>query len=183
MICCKLVQDQLFDRFGSEFRAKRDSLFTIDDARESNAIFVGSPDEAVYLSEIPGTTEFTLRRLDKGFERPRKAVVDSHQRPGAIESYARSYGENGIETNYAIVALKRGLDPSHWSMFLEGTSTVATQAAVDYVCNDRSVSALLNRLHVVKRDDLKPFEGLLRVRVQNDVPIDSELLDLRPTKN
>jgi hypothetical protein len=174
---------RLFDDFGSRFRLKRDSHFTIDDARQSNVIFLGSPDEALNLIEIPGTTEFTFRRLFSGADRPRRAIIDSHSPAGTANVYARTYEKNSMETDYAVVALKRGLDPSRWSMYLEGTSTIATQAAVDYVCGEQSAAILLDRLHVRSTSGLTPFEGLLRVRIQNDVPLDTELVSLRPTKN
>ena len=174
---------RMFGDAGSHFRLKRDSLFTIDDARESNVIFVGSTDDALNLVDIPGTTEFVFRRLANGPQPPRRAIVDTHPPSGATDIYARTYGENSIETDYAVIALKRGLDPSLWSMYLEGTSTFATQAAVDYVCDERSMAALLDRLHIRSTSGLTPFEGLLRVRIQNDVPLDTALVSLRPTKN
>jgi len=167
---------RIFGDFGSHFRLKRDSLFTIDDARQSNVIFVGSTGDALNLVEIPGTTEFTFRRL-------RRAIIDMHPRPGSASAYARTYEDNSVEVDYAVVALKRGLDASRWSMYLEGTSTFATQAAVEYVSRERSVAALLDRLGVRSASALMPFEGLLRVRIQNDVPLDTELVSLRPTKN
>lgn len=171
---------RLFDRFGSEFRAKRDSLFTIDDAREYNLIFVGSPDETLGLNEIPGPTEFTVSRLETS-PQTRLAIIDKHPGSARTSVYARSFGEEGTETDYALVALKRGLDQSHWILFLEGTSSVATQAAVDYACNERSATVLLNRLHFTSSAAIKPFEGLLRVKIAHDVPVESVLLTLRET--
>jgi len=174
---------RIFGDFGSRFRLKRDSLFTIDDARESNVIFVGSKDDALNLIAIPGTKEFIFRRLANGASPSRRAIIDTHPSSGAASVYTRTYGENSIEIDYAVIALKRGLDPSRWSMYLEGTSTFATQAAVDYVCGERSVAEILDRLRVKSTSGLTPFEGLLRVRIQNDVPLDTELVSLRPTKN
>lgn len=167
---------RVFGGFGRHFRLKRDSLFTIDDARQSNVIFVGSTGDALNLVEVPGTTEFTFRRL-------KRAIIDMHPPAGSASAYARTYEDNSIEIDYAVVALKRGLDASRWSMYLEGTSTFATQAAVEYVCGERSVAAILDRLGVKNASGLTPFEGLLRVRIQNDVPLDTELISLRPTKN
>ena len=88
-----------------------------------------------------------------------------------------------VVNDYAIVALKRGLDPSHWTLFLEGTSTEASQAAVDFVCSEDRVAALLDRLHIANGAHLKAFEGLLRIKVANGVPVETELLDLRETKD
>ncbi len=172
---------RVFRHFESDFLVKPDSLFTIDDAREANLILLGAPDEAPNLKGLPGTTHFFITRLENGPE-SRRAIIDSHPASGSASVYARSFGKEGIETDYAIVALKRGLDPSHWTLLFEGTSSVATQAAVDYTCSDRSVSGLLNQLHLSNSAALKPFEGLLRVKIAHDVPMETELLMLRETK-
>jgi hypothetical protein len=59
--------DELFLQFGRQFRSKRSGLFTLDDARNSNLIFVGSPTENLTLREIPSTVNFFFRRLRVGF--------------------------------------------------------------------------------------------------------------------
>ncbi len=175
-----LELDHVFNSYGGAFRVKRDGLFTIDDARHNDLIFVGSPSRAISLSEMRGTSEFTFQR--HGPNRFRWAIVDSRPTPGQTGIYPGSFGFQTVVTDYAIVALKKGLDPSHWTLFLEGTSTVATQAAVDYVCNEQTLGPMLNRLQITSSQGLKPFEGLLRVKVANDVPVATELLDLRETR-
>ena len=172
---------RVFRHFESDFLVKPDSLFTIDDARDANLIFLGAPDEAPNLNGLPGTTEFSILRLENGPE-SRRAIIDNHPRLGTPAVYARALGKDGIEADYAIFALKRGLDPSHWTLFFEGTSSVATQAVVDFACSDRSVTGLLNQLHIANSASLKPFEGLLRIKVAHDVPVETELLDLRQTE-
>lgn len=173
--------DRLFTQFGGTFRPKRDGLFTIDDARHNELIFLGSPSRAISLSEMPGTSEFTFQRV--GPNKYRWGIVDKRREPGnATGVYPGSFGPQTVVTDYAIVALKKGLDPAHWTLFLEGTSTVATQAAVDFVCNEDSVRDLLKRLNLSSGGNLKPFESLLRVKVANNVPVSSELLDVRETK-
>jgi hypothetical protein len=174
---------QQFDRTGSGFRAKRESLFTIDDARHSDLIYVGSPSSALSVGEILGTREFTFRRQRAGPDPYRWEIVESHPRPGDTGVYYGSSDIQPIETDYAIIALKRGLDPSRWTLLLEGTSTEATQAAVDYVCNESSVAGMLNGLHIKYGAHLKPFEGLLQVKIADAVPVETELLDLRGTGN
>lgn len=176
-----LEVDQLFSRFGSHFRVKRGSLFTVDDARENNLIFVGAPGSNVNLNQIPATDEFTFHRIAEGQGRVRLTIVDSHPRSGAAAVYAVARETHPTDVQYALVALKKGLDPSHWTLFLEGTSTVSTEAAVDFVCNEASIAGLLNRLHVDSAAHLRPFEGLLRVKVANDVPLEADLLEIRPT--
>jgi hypothetical protein len=174
--------DRLFDQLGGTFRPKRDGLFTIDDARHNELIFLGSPSRAISLSEMPGTSEFTFQRV--GPNRYRWGIVDKRRKPGEMTGvYPGSFGPQTVVTDYAIVALKKGLDPTRWTLFLEGTSTVATQAAVDFVCDEDSVRDLLRRLNVGSDGNLKPFESLLRVKIANNVPVGSELLDFRETSN
>jgi hypothetical protein len=68
-------------------------------------------------------------------------------------------------------------------LILAGNSTFGTQAAVEYVCREDSLNELLGRLKVSKNADLKPFEGLLRVKIAHGVPVVTELLALRDRSN
>jgi hypothetical protein len=42
---------------------------------------------------------------------------------------------------------------------------------------------MLNGLHIKYGAHLKPFEGLLQVKIADAVPVETELLDLRGTGN
>jgi len=176
-----LELDQLFSKFGSHFRIKRAGLFTVDDARDNNLIFIGPPNKNLSLDEIPSTREFVLRRIADGPHRYKRVIVDNHPRRGVTDVYAAPSSGHPVEVGYAVVALERGLNPSHWTLYLEGTSTMATEGAVDFVCNEDSIGTLLNRLHVLSSANLMPFETLLRVKIANDVPLESQLLELRLT--
>ena len=61
--------DEVFGLFHRQLRVKRGSLFSLDDAKNNDLIFLGSPSENLTLAEIPGTTEFVFQRLATG---PRK---------------------------------------------------------------------------------------------------------------
>lgn len=50
---------------------------------------------------------------------------------------------------------------------------------MDYACDAGSLGDLLRRLNVSTKADLKPFEGLLQVKVTNDVPLTTQLIVLR----
>jgi hypothetical protein len=64
-------------------------------------------------------------------------------------------------------------------MILAGTTTIGTQAAVEFVCREDSVLQLLSRLHVPEGDDLKPFEAVLHVKVVRGVPVETSLVAVR----
>jgi len=61
--------DQVFGLLHRNLRVKRGSLFSLDDAQNTDLIFVGSPSENLNLLEIPGTREFVFQRVAEG---PRK---------------------------------------------------------------------------------------------------------------
>lgn len=173
--------NQLFVRYGHSFHLKRSALFTLDDAQNYNVIFVGSPGEQ--LSQVPSTRRFTLKRAPDGSGSTKLVVMatDPISSKSTVEGVSSGGQPNGVD--YAIVALEKAPDNPHWKLFLEGTSTVATQAAVDFVCNEDTVGALENRLHMTNSAGPKPFEGLLKVTISNDVPMDTELVDLREIDN
>jgi len=177
-----LELDRLLQGHGRQFRVKRGSLFTLDDARSNNLIFVGSPTENLTLGQIPGTQEFVFRHTATGPDRWAEVIVNMHPQPGESLVFTPSDEKNHEGDEYAVVALRHGLDPARWTLILAGASTIGTQAAVDYVCDARSVESLLKRLNVSKAADLKPFEALLRVKVTNDVPLAVQLAALRQTE-
>jgi hypothetical protein len=73
----------------------------------------------------------------------------------------------------------RGLDPSESVIILAGTTTLGTQAAVEYVCQLSSLEQLLPQLKLSATGEVKPFEAVLRVKVARGVPVGSSLVALR----
>ena len=64
-------------------------------------------------------------------------------------------------------------------MILAGTTTLGTQAAVEFVCSENSLKDLLGRLKVSQTGEMKPFEAVLRVKVTRGVPVESSIVALR----
>jgi hypothetical protein len=177
-----LELQRLFQRLGgNEFRVKRSGLFTLDDARDRNLIFVGSPTENLTLKELPNTREFEFKRRPAGTDQWQEVIEDLHPHPGEASVYIPTPQTRALETDYAVVALTRGLGLPRWTLMLAGISTVGTQAAVDFVCDEGSLSQLMHRLSPNGPVELKPFEALLRIKVANDVPLQSDLVLLRQT--
>jgi hypothetical protein len=81
--------------------------------------------------------------------------------------------------DYAVIGLVRGIRSGQLVLILAGTSTIGTQAAAEYVCDQNSVEELLLRLSVSQQGNLKPFEAVLRVGVMRGVPIATEIVALR----
>jgi hypothetical protein len=177
-----LELQQLFEQFGgARFRVKRSGLFTLDDARDNNLIFVGSPTENLTLNQIPNAREFAFRRQPAGPNRWQEVIVDLHPQAGEASVYVPTPQTRPMEVDYAVVSLTHGLEHRRWTLILAGVSTVGTQAAVDFVCDKASLEQLLRLLNPKGPAQLRPFEALLRVKVANDVPLQSQVVVLRRT--
>jgi hypothetical protein len=175
--------DKVFFMLNHPLRVKRGALFTLDDAKNNDLIFVGSPSENLTLLDIPGTREFIFKRLDSGPRKGDLAVLNVHPQPGEPEDFLATPANQPTVEDYAVIALLPGLDPSRSILILAGNSTFGTQAAVEYVCREDSIKELLRRLNVSKAADLKPFEALLRVKIAHGVPVVEELVALRSRSN
>ena len=172
----------LFLRMGRQFQTKRGGLFTVDDARKNNLIFVGSPTENLTLGEIPQNGGFVFKRLQAGQDDWVEGVVDLRPRAGESSEYLPTPESRRLEVDYAVITLAHGLDPTRWTLILAGGSTIGTQAAVDFACDPDSVKDLLRRLNIQPGSAMTPFEALLRVKVANDVPLTTELVKFRRTE-
>lgn len=175
--------DHVFSVLNRPIRVKRGALFSLDDAKNNDLIFVGSPSENLTLLDVPGTREFVFRRLDSGQRKGDLAVVNVHPLAGEPETFLGTPANQPTTEDYAVVSLLPGLDPSRSVLILAGNTTFGTQAAVEYVCREDSIRELLRRLKVSKPGDLKPFEALLHVRIAHGVPVMTDLVSVRNRNN
>lgn len=171
--------DKVFSLLNHPIEVKRGSLFTLDDAKKNDLIFVGSPAENLALSDLPGSQEFIFKRLDSGPHAGELGIANVHPEPGQSPVFYPSGSVQPLTEDYAIVAFVHGLNPSRHVLILAGTTTLGTQAAVEYVCGNDSVKELLRRLTVPSGEEVKPFEALLRVKVTRGVPVGTELIAVR----
>lgn len=171
--------DQVFSALHRNIRVKRGSLFSLDDVKNNDLIFVGSPSENLTLLEIPGTHEFVFQRMESGPRKGDLAIVNVHPQAGEEKSYFASRSTVPLTEDYAVVGLLPGLNPSRYVMIIAGTTTFGTQGAAEYVCRQNSLEELLLRLSVSDTGGLKPFEALLRVKIAKGVPVETELVSLR----
>jgi len=171
--------DHVFEILHRQIRVKRGSLFSLDDAKNNDLIFVGSPSENLTLTEIPGTQDFLFQRLSSGPRKGDLAIVNVHPQPNEPKEVLASPSNSPLTEDYAVIALLPGLNSGRWVMILAGTTTFGTQGAVEYACRPGSVEELLLRLSVSKDGEAKPFEALLRVKVTRGVPVSTELVALR----
>jgi hypothetical protein len=175
--------DNLFGTLQRSVRVKRGSLFSLDDAKNNDLIFIGSPSENLTLLEVPSTTEFVFKRLKKGLRAGNVSIVNVRPQANEAQEFRASPSNVPLTEDYAVVALEKGLNPQHSELILAGTTTLGTQAAAEYVTRENYLSDLLHRLNVREPGELKPFEAVIRVKVARGVPVESSIAAIRLPKS
>jgi hypothetical protein len=171
--------DDAFGTLGRRIRVKRGSLFTLDDVRNNNLIFVGSPSENLSLLDIPGTQEFVFQRVASGRRQGDLSIVNKHPKPGEVGTYLASPSDVPLTEDYSVVGLVPGFGPGRFVMILAGTTTFGTQGAVEFVCRQESVEKLMHEIPGSSAGAIKPFEALVRVKIARGVPVGTELVAVR----
>ncbi len=174
--------DRTFGSLHRQIRVKRGSLLSLDDVKNNDMIFVGSPAENLTLREIPNSQEFVFRRLESGPRKGDLSIANVHPQSGESEYWMGSPSHSALTEDYSVIALVHGLNPAKSVLILAGTTTIGTQAAVEFVCQQNSLEELLPRLKFSNTGELEPFEAVLRVKVTRGVPVESEIVALR-TRN
>ncbi len=171
--------DMVFAALHQSLRVKRGSLFSLDDAKNNDLIFIGSPSENLTLLDIPSTTEFVFKKVESGPQEGNVSIVNLHPAKGEAESYVLSPSNFSLAEDYAVVAFVKGINPEHSELILAGTTTIGTQAAVEFVTRENYLSQLLKKMNVTQASELKPFEAVIQVKVARGVPVESSVVALR----
>jgi hypothetical protein len=171
--------DEAFGTLGRNVLVKRGSLFTLDDVKNNNLIFVGSPSENLSLLDIPGTQEFVFQRVASGPRQGDLSIVNQHPKPGEAGSYLASPSDVTLTEDYSVVGLVPGIGSGRYVMILAGTTTFGTQGAVEFVCRPESVETLLHGIPGAGSGPIRPFEALVRVKIARGVPVGTELISVR----
>jgi len=174
--------DVVFGMLRRSLRIKRGSLFSLDDAKNNDLILIGSPGENFTLLDIPSTKEFTFRRKQEGVRAGNMEIINVKPQENEATGYMATPSNVNMLEDYAVVALVKALDPEHSELILAGTTTIGTQAAVEYVTSENHLGDLLGKMKVTKSGELKPFEAVIQVKVAKGVPVESSLVALRILK-
>lgn len=170
--------DVAFSDLGRHVRVKRGSLFSLDDTRNANLIFVGSPSENLSLLDIPTSKEFVFQRAASGPRKGDLEIANKHPKQGEAASFMASPSGSPMTEDYAVVVLVPGATADHVVMILAGTTTFGTQGAVEFVSTPESVAKLMQQIPGAG-NQMKPFEALLHVKIAREVPVDMELVAVR----
>ncbi len=168
--------DRLFTMFHQDIRVKRGRLLSLDDAKNNDLIFIGSPSENLTLRDMPSPQEFVFRPASAGPRKGDLRIVNLRPKPGEATEFWGSPSVP-ISEDHALIALMPGMNPSRWVMILAGTTTIGTQAAAEFVTREKDVGDLLNRAGAIN-GDIRPFEAVIRVKVTSGVPVNTDLVTL-----
>ena len=171
--------DDAFSTLGRRVRVKRGSLFSLDDVKNNNLIFVGSPSENLSLRDIPGTQEFVFQTVASGPRRGDLSIINKHPKPGEASSYLASPSGASLTEDYSVSGLVPGLGSGRYVMIVAGTTTFGTQGGVEFACRPETVQKLLREIPGSGSDPIKPFEALVRVKIARGVPVGAELVSVR----
>jgi len=167
--------DEAFAELGRHIRVKRGNLFSLDDTRNANLIFVGSPSENLSLQDIPTSQEFVFQRVADGPRKGDLEIVSKHPKAGEAANYIASPSGSPMTEDYAVVVFVPGATSERIVLIL---TTFGTQGAVEFVSTPESVAKLLQQLPG-STTHLTPFEALLHVKIAREVPVDTELVAVR----
>jgi len=170
--------DEAFAELGRHIRVKRGSLFSLDDTRNANLIFVGSPSENLSLQDIPTSQEFIFQRAAAGPRKGDLEIVNKHPKPGEAATFMASPSGAQMTEDYAVVVFVPGAAENRVVMILAGTTTFGTEGAAEFVSTPDSVGKLIQQIPG-SSTQLKPFEALLHVKIAREVPVDTELIAVR----
>lgn len=169
------VLTRQLDALGVSSQLKRSLLFTWDEARSSNLIFVGGQSQNPALAQFTRLEKFNfIKDPHEDVEFPMPGIRNEKPLAGEQTNYISSYAPtNGTE--YAVVALVPGVSPSRRILILAGASTFGTEAAADFACDPASLDGLLFRLHVSRGGKVPTFEALLKLDVRGGTPSEPRL--------
>jgi hypothetical protein len=171
-----------FASFGKDLRVKRAQLLTWDDAKQSNLILIGSPEQNLPMAERPWLQEFRFKPYDKGPRAGEVGILNLHPRSGE-EPYYFGSPTRPIRYDYGVIGLVRGAAPDRRAVVLAGNSTLGTQAAAEFACNGNALAEILNRLELSGSAPLPEFEALLYVQVNGGVPVETRLMLVHRNSN
>src|SRR6267154_2644272 len=89
--------DRVFASLNHGLRVKRGRLLSLDDAKNNDLIFVGSPSENLSLLEIPTARDFVFRRVEEGHRKGDLSIGNLHPLSGEGTLFLASQGLPIIE--------------------------------------------------------------------------------------
>ena len=167
--------DALFYRFKRPVRVRLANSLAIGEAKDQNLIFLGAPIENPMLGKVLSLRNFTFKSSTDDPLETRGEILNQLPRPGEPPSFKPPTGAAASE-DYALIS-RTPLDASHVAIVAAGTTTLGTEAAVDFICSPASLAELARRLGYDGQN--RSYDVVLRVKIVDDTPIHSDIVAVR----
>ncbi len=166
---------RLLASFGQSAHAKHGRLLTWDEAKDRNLIFVGGPLAHTPLRTLSAMKELEFKKGIPGLSPTAAAIVNLHPQAHEQRLYVGPESRP-FPFDYGVIAVKPTFNRNRRTLILAGITEYGTQGAADFVTQEERVNDLLARLHVQPGSSIPPFEAVIRVKIEGDVPVQYELM-------
>ena len=102
--------DGVFALLHRRIRVKRGSLFSLDDAKNNNLIFIGSPSENLSLLEMPGTQQFVFQQPHFRPAQGDQAIINVHPQADESKEFLATPSGQPLTEDYAVLGSRQGND-------------------------------------------------------------------------
>lgn len=168
--------DGVFASLHRSLWAKRSNFFSFDDAAHENVIFLGSPLANSPLRLLQSNGDFVFQMVTDPEGKPALAILNHRPRPNEPRKFFATAADSPIKQDYAVIALLPGMLPGNKVLILAGITTFGTQAAAEFVSRDSSLKTLLAHLKATREGQIQPFEALVSVKIDDEVPVQETVL-------
>lgn len=170
--------DGVFSSYHRDLRVKRGNFFTFDDALNENVIFLGSPLANAPVRLLQNNRDFVFQVVGAEQGQPVLAIVDNQPKPGEPKQFLATPGKLPTKDDYAVIALLPGMRSGKKALILAGLTTFGTQAAAEFVSQNEPLRSLISRLKISRDGDIEPFEAVISVKVDDEVPVEERIVAL-----
>jgi hypothetical protein len=168
--------DGVFDSFRRNLRAKRSNFFTFDDANNENVIFLGSPLANPPVRLLQTSRDFVFQIITNDSGEQQLAIINNQPQPGEPKQFLPTPEKLPIKEDYALITLLPGVHSDKRVLVLAGITTFGTQAAAEFVSRNDSLKSLISHLKVAPNGDLEPFEAVISVKIDDEVPVEERII-------
>ncbi len=153
-----------FGSAGISLKALPAHLAAWESIKDNNLIFIGAWRMHPLLRRLPITQDFELGPDDQ--------IHNQKPGPGELKIYTTPSHRDSM--TYASVGVFPGLRPGREVFVVTAHSSPGAVGAVDFITNADSVKLMRDRIGLPSSGHRKYFQMLLRVYVDNDVPMKTE---------
>ncbi len=153
-----------FGSAGIPLRALPAHMAAWDSIMEGNLIFLGAWRMNPLLRRLPIHQDFELGPDDN--------VHNANPQPGEQQVYTTPSHRDSM--TYAVVAAYPGLKPGREVLVVRTHSSPGAMGAADFITTPGSVTVMKERLGLAAGGRRKYFQMLLRIYVDNDLPVKTE---------